>query len=94
MFYDKLKDPLDICFRLNSIDEHYKRTKALLEKKINKILEDPKMKEKIPTTVKWYPNQTAYCFDDVGRVELRKSPAFKDFHQFLVSETENGRIFR
>lgn len=36
----------------------------------------------------------AWCFNDVGRVEMRKAPAFKDFHRFLVSETENGRIFR
>ena len=36
----------------------------------------------------------AWSFNDVGRVEMRKSPVFKDFHQFLVSETENGRIFR
>lgn len=25
---------------------------------------------------------------------MRKAPAFKKFHQFLVEETENGRIFR
>jgi 16S rRNA C967 or C1407 C5-methylase (RsmB/RsmF family) len=25
---------------------------------------------------------------------MRKSAIFKDFHQFLVVETENGRIFR
>ena len=25
---------------------------------------------------------------------MRKNAAFKDFHQFLVLETENGRIFR
>jgi 16S rRNA C967 or C1407 C5-methylase (RsmB/RsmF family) len=25
---------------------------------------------------------------------MRKSPAFKEFHNFLVTETENGRIFR
>jgi multisite-specific tRNA:(cytosine-C5)-methyltransferase len=36
----------------------------------------------------------AYSFDDLGRLEMRKNPIFKDFHKFLVSETENGRIFR
>ena len=52
------------------------------------------MAHKVPTPVKWYPNQMAYSFSDVGRLEMRKSPVFKDFHRFLVSETENGRIFR
>ena len=36
----------------------------------------------------------AFCFNDVGRVEMRKAPMFKSFHEWLVSETENGRIFR
>jgi 16S rRNA C967 or C1407 C5-methylase (RsmB/RsmF family) len=36
----------------------------------------------------------AYCFNDLGRAAMRKNAAFKDFHQFLVLETENGRIFR
>ena len=36
----------------------------------------------------------AYSFNELGRQEMRKSPVFKDFHTFLVQETENGRIFR
>ena len=36
----------------------------------------------------------AYCFNELGRAEMRKNVVFKDFHQFLVLETENGRIFR
>jgi len=36
--------------------------------------------DKAPEPVKWYPNQMAYCFNDVGRMEMRKSPVFKDFH--------------
>jgi len=52
------------------------------------------MKGKAPEKVKWYPNQMAYCFNDVARAEMRSSPAFNDFHKYLVQETENGRIFR
>ena len=58
------------------------------------MLKDEETKGRAPTKVKWYPNQMAYCFDDLGRVEMRRAPAFKDFHRFIVTETENGRIFR
>ena len=58
------------------------------------MMQDPALKGKIPTKVKWYPNQMAWSFNDVGRVEMRKLEMFKDFHKFLVTETENGRIFR
>ena len=58
------------------------------------MIKDEETKGRAPTKVKWYPNQMAYSFDDLGRVEMRKAPAFKDFHRFIVTETENGRIFR
>lgn len=73
----KLKEPLDVCFRVNSIDKHAERTKAMLNQLISKIKEDPSMTGKHPEKVKWYPNQLAYCFNDVGRLEMRKAPAFK-----------------
>lgn len=94
VFYSTLKTSLDICFRVNSIDKHKQRTLSILQAKIEKIRADPAISSKAPEAVKWYPNQMAYCFNDLGRVEMRKNAAFKDFHQFLVLETENGRIFR
>lgn len=93
-FYGKLKEPLDICFRINSIDKHRERTISILKEKIAEIQKDPEMMLKVPNLVKWYPNQLAFQFDEVSRLEMRKSPAFKDFHTFLVRESENGRIFR
>jgi len=30
----------------------------------------------------------------MGRAELRHTPELKDFHRFIINETENGRIFR
>jgi len=89
-----LKEPLDICFRVNSIHKHKERTQKLLQEKISKILSDPSMEKRCPIKVSWYPNQLAYTFNEVGRVEMRKSAVFKEFHTFLVNETENGRIFR
>ena len=94
VFYSTLKAPLDICFRVNSIDKHKQRTLSILQEKIDKIRADPSIASKAPEAVKWYPNQMAYCFNDLGRAGMRKNAAFKDFHQFLVLETENGRIFR
>lgn len=93
-FMNKLKEPLDICFRVNSIDKHKDKILAMLQAAIKRISQDPESNNRTPKKVKWYPSQLAYCFDDVGRVEMRKSTVFKDFHKFLVSETENGRVFR
>jgi multisite-specific tRNA:(cytosine-C5)-methyltransferase len=89
-----LKEPLDVCFRVNSIDKHSQRTLNLMNSKIEAMLKDEETKGRAPTKVPWYPNQMAYCFEDLSRLEMRKSPVFKDFHRFIVDETENGRIFR
>ena len=94
IFYEKLKEPLDVCFRVNSIDKYWERTLKYLNTKIEGMLNDEQTKGRAPSKVKWYPNQMAYSFEDLGRVEMRKAPAFKDFHRFIVTETENGRIFR
>lgn len=56
IFYEKLKEPLDVCFRVNSIDKHYKRTLSLLNTKIEGMLKDEETKGRAPSKVKWYPN--------------------------------------
>jgi hypothetical protein len=43
-----LKEPLDICFRVNSIHKHWERTQSLLTEKIQKILSDPQMEKRTP----------------------------------------------
>jgi hypothetical protein len=43
-----LKEPLDISFRINSIDKHLDRTLGILEGKIKKILADPEAASKAP----------------------------------------------
>ena len=90
----QLKEPLDVCFRVNSIDKNMDSTQKYLDTYIQEMSKDPLLKDKRPQKVPWYPNQLAYSFDNVGRLEMRKAPAFKQFHKFLVEETENGRIFR
>ena len=56
VFYATLKAPLDICFRVNSIDKHKQRTLGILQAKIDKIRADPAIASKAPEAVKWYPN--------------------------------------
>lgn len=56
IFYNKLKEPLDISFRINSIDKYKERTLQRLQQKIDVIKKDPDMAGKAPEKVKWYPN--------------------------------------
>lgn len=44
--------------------------------------------------MEWYPSKTAYTFEQLSRSDLRKIPQLKELHQFVVRETECGRIFR
>jgi hypothetical protein len=68
-----MKEPLDVCFRINSIDVHHETTMNFISNYISQIEKDPSMAGKQPQKVKWYPNQLAYCFNDVGRLEMRKA---------------------
>ena len=54
-FYDKLKQPLDICFRINTIGEKRDETKAALEYHIKAMMDDESLREKTPQEVLWYP---------------------------------------
>lgn len=58
------------------------------------MLSNPNIKDKTPRLLKWYPSQLAYTFNELSRSDMRQNPLLKDFHQFLIQETENGRIFR
>lgn len=94
-FYDKLKEPLDISFRINSLDPNSERTRSELNYYIKKIEEDADLKSKAPKPVLWYPaKETVYAFNELSRAELRHTPALKNFHKFIVTETETGRLFR
>ncbi|KAJ7125879.1 S-adenosyl-L-methionine-dependent methyltransferase [Mycena filopes] len=46
-----------------------------------------------PVQIPWYPDGLAWQFN-VPKKVLRKSPEFKEFHSFLVFETEVGNISR
>ena len=62
---------------------------------IDKLMQDKDLRHKVPQIVKWYPQEgMVYSFNDLSRVELRQNPALKEFHRFIVDQTEAGRIFR
>ena len=59
------------------------------------MMDDESLRNKAPQEVFWYPNPgMVYTFNELSRVELRQHPKLKQFHQFIVAETESGRIFR
>ena len=71
------------------------RTRSELTSYINKIDQIPTLRDKKPQAVLWYPKKnTVFAFNEMGRAELRQRPELKEFHRFIVNETENGRIFR
>ena len=63
VFYATLKAPLDICFRVNSIDKHKQRTLTILQEKIDKI--PGKCVSLIPAVDPWtYENEMAHPASD------------------------------
>lgn len=94
-FYDKLKQDLDICFRVNTIDKERDETKTLLEGHIAAMQAEESLREKTPQEVMWYPTPaTVYTFNEMSRLELRKNPLLKSFHRFIIDSTESGSLFR
>ena len=86
---------MDIAFRINSIDPNSDRTRSELKEFIKKIDCLKEFKDKQPRPVQWYPQKdTVFAFNEMGRAELRHTPELKEFHKFIVNETEAGRIFR
>lgn len=83
-FYGKLKEPLDICFRINSVEKNWEKTKEEIEKQIEQMLTNPDTKDKIPRLLLWYPSKLAYTFHELSRMEMKANPLLKNFHQFLV----------
>ena len=77
-FYEKLKIPLDICFRVNTIGQYKDDTKATLDDHIAKMAAEETLCEKTPQEVLWYPSSgMVYTFNELSRVELRQNPKLK-----------------
>jgi hypothetical protein len=58
-------------------------------------MEHSALAHKVPRPVLWYPQKdSVYSFNEMGRAELRHTPELKQFHRFIVTETETGRLFR
>lgn len=71
------------------------KTRSELASFIQKLKQNQNLAHKVPQVVKWYPQEdTVYSFNEMGRAELRHTPELKEFHRFIVTETETGRLFR
>jgi hypothetical protein len=74
-FYDTLQTPLDVAFRVNSISTNKLKTITAL-KMFVEVLKSEGLQ--YPQPVKWYPvPDVCYCFEELGRAELRKSEPLK-----------------
>lgn len=95
-FLDKLRTPLPISFRINSFRNNMEDIKALLSQKYFNQLQDVRIDgEKIPPPIpiEFYPDELAWGYS-ASRHQIKKSELFKEFHSFLVSESEVGNITR
>ncbi|KAJ7201628.1 S-adenosyl-L-methionine-dependent methyltransferase [Mycena pura] len=95
-FLEALRMPLPTTFRVAGSRQTAKSLNATLRDThvpnlSNVVFEDQPVSP--PVQIPWYPDGLAWQFNVTKKV-LRKSPEFKEFHSFLVFETEVGNISR
>ncbi|KAJ7054488.1 S-adenosyl-L-methionine-dependent methyltransferase [Mycena amicta] len=95
-FIDKLRTALPTTFRVAGSRLTAQSLNAALRDThvpnlSNVVFEDQQVAP--PIQIPWYPDGLAWQFN-VPKKVLRKSPEFKEFHSFLVFETEVGNISR
>ncbi|KAF7323657.1 tRNA (Cytosine-5-)-methyltransferase [Mycena kentingensis (nom. inval.)] len=95
-FIDALRTPLPTTFRVAG--------SRLTAQSLNATIRDvhvPNLRDVVfedqpvepPVQIPWYPDGLAWQFN-VPKKVVRKSPEFKEFHSFLVFETEVGNVSR
>nr|GAT49463.1 tRNA (cytosine-5-)-methyltransferase [Mycena chlorophos] len=93
---DKLRTPLPTTFRVAGSRVTAQSLNASIrdvhvKNLANVVFEDQPVEP--PVQIPWYPDGLAWQFN-VPKKVVRKSPEFKEFHSFLVFETEGGNISR
>jgi len=89
-FKKALETPLPFTYRITgSKGEAHELRDVMKERYFTAIMDPTAMPKPIP----WYPEELGWSFN-LTRREVKKSPGFKAFHQFLVNETELGNISR
>ncbi|KAF7348468.1 S-adenosyl-L-methionine-dependent methyltransferase [Mycena venus] len=96
VFMESLRTPLPTTFRVAGSRQTAQSLNATLRDNhvpnlSNVVFEDQPIPP--PVQVPWYPDGLAWQFN-VPKKVLRKQPEFKEFHSFLVFETEVGNISR
>ncbi|KAK7059594.1 S-adenosyl-L-methionine-dependent methyltransferase [Favolaschia claudopus] len=96
VFIETLRTPLPTVFRVAGSRQTAQSLNATLRDKHVPTLSNVVFEEQSippPVQIPWYPDGLAWQFN-VPKKVLRKQPEFKEFHSFLVFETEVGNISR
>ncbi|KAJ7859684.1 S-adenosyl-L-methionine-dependent methyltransferase [Mycena olivaceomarginata] len=93
-FMESMRAPLPTTFRVAGSRQRSLNA-TLRDKHVpalnNVVFEDQSIPP--PVQIPWYPDGLAWQFN-VPKKVLRKQPEFKEFHSFLVFETEVGNVSR
>ncbi|RKP24481.1 S-adenosyl-L-methionine-dependent methyltransferase, partial [Syncephalis pseudoplumigaleata] len=96
VFLESLRAELPTTFRVTGTRLVAAALNETIKKKyiphLTNITIDGKRVE-APTQLPWYPNEFGWQLLN-GKMVVKRSPEFKQFHQFLVAETEVGNISR
>lgn len=97
-FMSVCKNPLPASFRISGCLSYAKELAELLENRFLSKLSSVKLPEgssdtKFATKLTWYPEGMAWSLID-DRSIIRSNDSLKEFHQFLIAQTDVGNITR
>ncbi|XP_064640882.1 RNA cytosine-C(5)-methyltransferase NSUN2-like [Lineus longissimus] len=95
-FMEALRTPLPVTFRVTGFRSQAESLLDLIKSKFFSELADVELdgvRQEPPECLNWYPGGLAWQINS-PRTAIRKFPALKKLHEFLISETECGNISR
>lgn len=96
-FFDALRKPLPLSFRVTGSTSQAKQLIAQMEathlSSIESLVLDNGKVVKPAEPLPWYPNRLAWK-TNLSRQELRKFPQLSGFHQWMIAEGESGHVTR
>jgi 16S rRNA C967 or C1407 C5-methylase (RsmB/RsmF family) len=94
--FETFQKPLETTFRFTGSRKAAVDLKETMKSMYFPVLEKIRIDDEpiqLPEPIPWYPNELGWQME-LSRSVLRKSQDLKEFHRFLVSETEVGNISR